>query len=1541
DGRDYRVIGNAASDGKITVPISLFTGDNILHIKSTDPRSNVNETQYNIFVDTDNPILTITSAIPVQTQEKSFTVNGTVNENVTLTITFEYVISDTTGPVQITGLKNVTIGPNSVELEWDASTAEDLKEYLVYRDGVLIASKTENSFADQINASDDYTYQIGTIDNNCNYGVLSNALTILTPEGPDNVTGTVEEYNVECENKEIIEMDVNGSFSHDLEMDLDGFYTLNLRAVDLAGNSVSTSRNIYLDTMPPEITELDPAAGTKIYEQFADEVDIKGKTDPYAKVWMYVKRTPLGAWENDEILERTAEILQTIQEGNFSVNSDLESRADYETVADANGYFSFSNVDITSSAVLAERIHTVNYAEIHEDVNVGNLDAPRTSNLLFIAQDAFGQRGMKDVNYEVQTCWSGDFDWSAAPLLEFQSPIFISPERLAEGSETLYFFFNFTYIGGQPTEDKPIIGDSGVTVESACDDYIKRDPVYNHSCQMLTDRPELVRVIRGQTAYVQWKLNAYEGMADWGVDEWNDFFDVMKGGEIKFPLKFTVNYQVEDEVTTTDVTTGQLKTERVMTTKVQTFCDSVSYYVDIGRIQPDDVLPDWLLYDFVDFLDEIINTTTKWIEKIDEIMEYVAIGCVASYFGVFLTKILKHFNCRVAKFSSAGIISSGSPFGAGGFSQECHQCLTNFDKNPAPKDIVGDMDSMSDTCLKVCYPSCAAAWETEATWYTFFRWTCDRLFGHSSPTKRTEGMTDDQLKEAVKGGSRCTNDQSELGRPLKSVNCRNVVTSYSGLTASRFGTDDKCIEVTGPSGTNSLYKVDRRESGYIYKLKHMGGPVISNMNYVIEQNTNTYMGPQASDCATLCGQTVRGSRGPITASDIVDVLTYKLTATGVAPTGTTARMVKGASPAVGFCATKTQCEAERDKTWSDGSKTFEVKTAVTIGYTTDCFYGNAGMKDAKVVSGNPETRIECCCLTNSEDISIGRYYQPQDVESKTKPATPPSFNSGHAGDTPGDMGKKLADMKWSYRYDSIKWKAPTSLTGNVRDQYNPKRYAEARDKPACFGQDAWLSSEKLALNPSSDHIAALQCVDISGIRNRLIMIRNLASMLKNCLIQVRTTGRADSGVCKELFSQYVCALIWKIISYIKDGCLDIGFLEQGDTTGWTDYLSAGVGATLDSVRESQNLMNNEYGNANMNNLLGMGEDAIARKVCLAAFGYDWDISLDDFVDAAKADPYATLVQPVLPTREYITFDPLTAYAIYDYKGSWLINPGCDFDGYTVSLVCVTKEEVAKYNGIRCDEIGAPDGQHCPCTKPGANNPTNYLIHSGGALTQNVLVDVDHTMWTNNRIVKGQYRYDHLKFEIDASNIAEAHADVSRCFPEGHTEGTKGIFYYPIRDITPRDIVACQIEATGVFDCKVGFGLLTPFGEASISAISIKDYNVDLSSLNTADPDGPILYKGESIDGSVTYFKDDKPKCLVYKLLDANKQPLHTILPVTLSGSSSGTYTHTFSFPATAITATQASQHQVTTTVTYPPVAPSTVSGQGGLNIEVTDSSGLA
>ena len=755
-------------------------------------------------------------------------------------------------------------------------------------------------------------------------------------------------------------------------------------------------------------------------------------------------------------------------------------------------------------------------------------------------------------------------------------------------------------------------------------------------------------------------------------------------------------------------------------------------------------------------------------------------------------------------------------------------------------------NQLTDYELKRDCTECSTAWEKEAWLYDKFRFLCDRVFCHSSPARWTEKAPDKEIRDAiVKEASSCADkDEAVFGQRLVPVGCDAFKDNINQDVVKKNSANNRCYRAIVPINEGEkkdLVFVRSTENTYrannIYKFVTVSAEsqTIGLVNYFYAKDVNSkaasftreatdgfigagaYETARADKCQSVCKDAGYAAYGCGKSQSCVDL-------------AVDAKQTEAGIQSIDRKEIATDLDLKTVE--KEGTAKFELGTgsyaASRFGYTSDCIFGNRVPNAMKLEPKNSfygdttENTFECCCVKEGEKPPEGKYYEATDLGPSGKPA----FDNKDPDEFP----------EWSYRYQKIKFEAKdaesTATAGSAtkpgeetiiktHNEYNPDRYIEQRDKPACFGLNHGLDilSQKLMggeqqgkakLDPAKDWVSAGQCVCLSGIYNRLGTIRNIMSMMRNCLVSVRTTGTADAGVCKDLFSQYVCSLFWQVIVLFRDGCLP--FSGKGiNLPGSENTIAAGIGTGMDAVwggvAESQNELAQEYGNTQLNNLLGVGEESIARKVCLAAFGYDWEIDLEDVLDVAYATPFNSLVQPVTKSREYLTFTP-DGDSTYEYRASWIINPGCDLDDYDIYLSCVSRNEMEEYQGkgVDCTKQNDPEGSNCDCENLGSEKVVNF--YDGKSIAQGVLEDIDY-----HDIITSPYRYDHLKFELRpgrevSSNLRED------CFGEGHFDGSKGIYYFPITDKTLRDITACYVDTlSGSYRCPIGSAFMDSRGSA--------------------------------------------------------------------------------------------------------------------------------
>lgn len=1447
----------STSDGRFSFYDIPLGPTNVIKIYAEDESGNNNEVSYNIDVDTIDPVVDLED-IPSIVSESPISVKGHVNEKVTLTAYLTKGSLDI--PAKILDLEYL-LDNSSVELFWSERSEEDFDHYVVYRDDIgpiaMTSPSDYNSYKDiLVNKGSTYTYYVTAVNDKGIEGPRSDEVRVYIEDG---ATGLPEPNIVSdvssVSSEPVFNKTISGDFSENIVLDDDGVYQLLLEFKDKASNTVVVEKEITLDTTPPAIDVTSPEGNSFVYENYANSLTIKGITEPNSEVHLFIERTPLGNYDTSLDISGLADDIEHISESKLRadcrsvVGSTVfcSTGADFSTWSDSRGNFEFEGVDLTSFLSLGGSISEVSLTDFSKEAE---LKKSRQSNIILIATDPSGLRSAEHIKYNIGTCWSGNFSWDITPLGNYQSPSVISTERLRENTEQIFFYFNYSYVGRG--KDGAI---KNVVVSKACSDQdVLVDKRFNISCQTLPASGSTNTKLndQGTLSYTTVKLSSIDNMDSWLEQDWRNFFNAVSN-EMTFPFKITIQYEHEVD--------GKKVQE------VQTTCQEVTYVLDNSMVNFRELLPDWVLYDMVEYMNESISKINDIQKELKTVVEYVTIGCMGSYLlrlGMQMYRRWVTFTAEKKYFISK-FLDSDLSFGSGSSDDNdyCKKVAQAIKKQSSGTKDTGfdfsgiSLSSYSDADLKRCFPEVAAVWEKEADLYYLYRLSCDRLFGHETPARWTESKQDTELVQIRETAQLCDNDESPKGQALRADNCRDF-DSYTG--AKDYPIGKKCVDLYSTISEKGLYSISSTKisgSKNLYeltKIKDAGHGI--QTQYAIKQTDSAYLTRNARTCADLCGFTE--DKNKIFDENILNNLEQDID--------------KYTSGGYG-CVTAKTCDA-LELQYSGVSGSAKITGAERRGYSSDCFYkaGNTlstKLNDVNVVSTTPELRYECCCI-NAEKVQPSTYYHYDDEVLYSVGGEQPAYafeNVGSDG-VSGNKPNSYDEMQWSYRYwkegfttagvtvIQTETKTPpggdstlggdivieTKETTNLHNSYNKDRYISGRDYPACFGQDYILDKitkrPELILNPAKDFVATFQCLHVAGIHNRLQVLKNMMTALSSCLITIRTTGTADAGVCKELFTQYVCALIWKVIQLFRtDGCVPIGGLVKYDSGGEgtlatiSSYTRGAIDSVWGSVADSQSEITSEYGNAKLNNLLGEGEQAVARKICLAAFGYDWEINLNDVMDAAYASPYATLVQAMSGTREYLTIDPSTSKAQYEYRASWLINPGCDLRNYKVELSCVSSDEANKYPGINCESVKDPSGINCACLSLSEEKRHPFYTSNTKDLSQGILEDIDY-----HDLVTDYYRYDHLKFTLNLDQGIKGSIK-GDCFPDGHEDG---VFYFPLRDKTMVDVLAnCQIS-NGQFICSPPGFFWTTKANAYFSG-EPRYNNKEYSKIST-----PVLYKGESL-----------------------------------------------------------------------------------------------
>src|SRR3989344_7738758 len=644
--QDYQAI--ADDDGFVNLSAQLSDGDNNITIRAIDPSGNEATLLLQTLLDLMDPQIFV-NQIPSFVGEPILEIEGVVNKDVLVQIIVIEGGIDRDAPEKIIGLRNVSVGPNYIDLAWNSSSSLDFDEYIIFMNDIPIKGvQRPNTRISALDSNKSYSFSIAAVDQSCNIGPRSDSINLNTASGNVNLNIIPSTYNHTCSERTRISAEDNysrGAFKLNVSL-RDGNNTIIVKAIDSANRTANATFDVFIDTEFPTVRDLNPRSGTNIYEVNANSVTISGITEPFSKVKLFSVRS-------------------TIVSSNLN-SSEVEelilTEIDEEKKANKDGKFEFEDVNLLRYAGGG-----VNEVSAGYEDTAGKYDDIRKTDeavLMLKVTDLAGKESNLTINYKIGICFSGELVYNIIPLPQFQSPFVLSPERLAEGTEELAFAFNVTKVYGDPdvTEDttRRVLPNVKMNVIAACDRYIAEKEHYNWSCKALTScRAESNP--QGTMFYVKCRLNRLSSLENFTADDWKDFFKALQN-EMRFPLKVTLAYTTKD-------------TDGNSISGTQSSCEEVSYILDNARIDPRDVLPDWLLNEGVDFLNKSIENIQKVNDKISEVLRIAAMGCIGSVFGKAAVSTGRIFTCKSEQIKQAATAVTGVE------SERivaCQQCMNTY-----------------------------------------------------------------------------------------------------------------------------------------------------------------------------------------------------------------------------------------------------------------------------------------------------------------------------------------------------------------------------------------------------------------------------------------------------------------------------------------------------------------------------------------------------------------------------------------------------------------------------------------------------------------------------------------------------------------------------------------------------------------------------------------------------------------------------------------------------------------------------------------------
>ncbi len=1262
--------------------------------------------------------------------------------------------------------------------------------------------------------------QFTVISDNTKPTITIDNLPDLIEETTITLSGTIsEESSIEIliNNKSQAQTD-GTTFEHTVQL-TEGANIIEIKAIDAVGWESLRTLTTLSDTQPPQV-KFELTKGSEYYEGRAD-TDITGETEPGATLYLFVYQPRADDYQADF---------------QYAIAS---------TTADEGGNFTFSDVSFPPPAFSSlEQLAPREVPSGLQSVLISPLsslssDQTKSYHVYIIAEDATGKSGYAQRTVNVNTCFSANQDFDIHPLIEFQAPFRLDPQLMEEGREQVQSVFNFSYRGAavetinqvtkQPESGYRV---STVRVQKACTKQQTESDDYATGCKLLPPTLNAQPINDEKTSYyITSNLVRADEFVERDEDLWQDFQD----RQLKMPLKILINYQEKD-------TNGAWGT-----TKTQVMCYDLGYFVDVP-IESSELVPDFLANEGVDALNATINA----IEEIKPYMRTVMLVTGVSCMGSFLTKMAARFfrffmenlepittkvsqqeedveSCPEDVSERQALLSEDTIEEWEELAGQNPEFANSIKDMTFPKKTLDKLDPEKDSFDARC-PDSAGAWDFESSIDQLYRWTCDRFLCRPVPARWTEDKDWKEVQTVIAEQASC----SATGSCSPLIKVENCPLKKNPALKKYFDANENvrtCYQDPTDGYTDQYYVVEgelNSEVKGIWKLKAVPERVgevgeystVKKFAYEKEPGSSQLCVAPDVSCNALCARTTG----------------HKATTDGYS--------MEGGS---GACYKEVPDGNEVILKGKNNQGVDGVKT-IAAGHTRDCFIGDDGSK------------YQCVCQ------------RPNPEEEK---AEGPKVRTAVKTDDNGN------DEPWQYRQARI-----YSESNKQQGTYYPDwRYYQGRDLSGAFGLNYipdYINPDKPStaeVNPHTQTLSAFQTMCIPQINARLELLQSILIGLRNCIVQAKFTGFQDAGMCKTIFTQYVCGLIYKGISYLSSSCSPLNLKDADayagdDDVGVGEYFDAGFKAIDQAMDTSINEIQDDYGNANLEQFFATGAQGFSESICLAAFGYDFPMDTDFILDTAYSVPGRTDVF-MFAEREMTTFNPIAGTPTFNYNLAGVILPGCKLRGYKTYLKCVGPEDLGNPN-IDCTQ------QNCDCMNIN-NAQTPFAgervkqVDGGSSFTgvpRNQMLDMPIP---SPQKISSHFRYDHMVMEL---YLAQGE-DPSLCFDSEYQTATGGVFYTPITHImTPGEEGCTPDPNSGRLTCPQ-LASLVGAGGTYFEHPFLHCYNKETDEFVDCERPNNFLLN-DQIVVKPYIFMDGSPACL--KLTDNRNQIQMTIpLPQGHSG----------------------------------------------------------
>ncbi len=1095
-----------------------------------------------------------------------------------------------------------------------------------------------------------------------------------------------------------------------------------------------------------------------------------------------------------------------------------------KVTADAEGRFVFEEVNIESQPL---RLEDIAPREIPSGLSaetifpIEQIQAAQkfTYHVYLIAIDKSGKAGFAKKLLTVNTCFSSDFDFDVQSIARFQAPLRLNPTLLDDGREEVTAVFNLSYRGkGIAAPGQNAFEIQNVQFDKACTQGMLEDESTKVGCNIFPQQPRPTPNAEKTAWYLRAPLFTTEKFSEKKEDFWNEF----RKRQIVFPMKVKITYR------------ENLGGGKMSELKTQVSCQELGYFIDIP-IDSKNMLPDFLAeegLDAIDFTIDKIDTVLPYLEKA---ILVTGVAWIASFVGRLATRYARIASSKLEVFFTKGkskderCPSDQHRYYLKDTIEHWKKIQGNFAPENMPPPDWETRKPLDDVC-----PTTAGLWRTEAILDQVYRWTGDRVLCRTVPAGWTSTKEEHDVDAVIASQSQCT--ASSRGVPLvERENCGKLIQENTNL-ANPNAKAARLIQ----KGEFSCYQSGK----FLYTVKPGDEErVFSTEGTVLKLELVHDFGLTLQQAEAYAG-----------AGDLIAYKPYGADQFIIAQDKSCAFACKNPRKpgykALG-CFKEEVTSAGKTELVKDGQRIGAGTTRqFSAGYTKDCF-----VSETEPASG--ETGLLQCVCTLDEKKKVS-----------------------YIGVRTAMKEKNGVTEEWSYQQDQVF----KTTNGRFGTEYPSWRYYTGRDFSSAFGADYLLdhlskTKKEPTVSPNTQFLGTYQTMCLSRIHAHLTTLKSILIGLRNCIQEAKITGLTDAGVCKTLFTQHVCGLVYKAIAYFVNQCspFDFGDESKGVLGGVGEVADATFGSIGEAMQSSIDDVKSDYGNAQLNNYFATGAEGLTQSMCMAAFGYDWPLGTDFILDAAYAVPGKSTVLVVPATRELSTFDPSTGNAVYNYEIGAMIMPGCRIKSYDVYLKCVGQEDRDR-PGLQCGKQGC-DCFYATEISSVLEGDKRHPLDGGRDFDLKTNSFVSVPIPSPQRVNK-PFRYDHVVVELKLDQSEKGNEE--KCFDAGYTDGK---FYFPITDISPPGVGVCQVQPlTGKYYCPEFVSLFGGGQGAYLQDPYISCYDTDTQSWVSCNT--PNLFtKGEEIKVRANAVTDGKKYCVKMSASGLPQQFVETRqLPVNIPGN---------------------------------------------------------